>query len=237
MFTGIIEAMGKLEKQETIGGDSRITVSSSDLEFSDVKIGDSIAVSGICLTATTVKTQSFSADVSGETIRLTTLKNLLPGDLLNLEKSMTPSSRLSGHIVSGHVDGVAELISRRKDGRSESMLFKAPIELSRYIAQKGSVCLDGVSLTVNEVSGSEFSINIIPHTAASTTFHTYLPGRKVNLEVDIISRYLERLLQAKQNNNERPDKDVEASGISMELLTRCGFTNMGLQKPDDSTIE
>ena len=216
MFTGIIEATGKIKDLQPAGGDWRLTVSSDGLDFSDIKLGDSISVSGVCLTATAINENSFAADVSNETIACTAMAQLNKGDLVNLEKAMQPTSRLGGHIVSGHVDGLVELVSKHNDGRSERLVYKVPAELARYIAHKGSVCLDGVSLTVNEVSGNEFGVNIIPHTTAETTIHLYKPGRKVNLEVDVISRYLERLLQG--------GASVE-SGLSMDFLAEHGFAN------------
>jgi riboflavin synthase len=217
MFTGIIEATGQIEDLQAANGDWRLSVASDKLDFSDVKIGDSISVSGVCLTAITLNEKSFVADVSNETMNCTSLAQLSKGDLVNLEKAMQPVSRLGGHIVSGHVDGLAELIRKTDDGRSERLVYKVPTELSRYIAHKGSVCLDGVSLTVNEVDGDEFSVNIIPHTTAATTMHLYQAGRKVNLEVDVISRYLERLLQRSSETDE--------SNLNLDFLADHGFAS------------
>ena len=216
MFTGIIAATGKVRKLESRGGDWRLDVASDHLDFSDVALGDSIAVSGTCLTVISFTDNSFVADVSNETMRCTSLGSLQQGSLVNLEKAMTPSSRLGGHIVSGHVDGLAELLSIEDDGRSAKLSYQVPEDLSRYIAAKGSVCLDGVSLTVNEVEGSRFTVNIIPHTAERTTIHLYRPGQKVNLEVDVISRYLERLLS-------HGAEHAEQSGLTLEQLARAGF--------------
>lgn len=216
MFTGIIEATGQIEDLKASGGDWRFTVSSRKLDFSDVKIGDSISVSGVCLTAIEIKDISFVADVSNETMNCTAMGQLVKGDLVNLEKAMMPTSRLGGHIVSGHVDGLAELVSKSNDGRSERLVYKVPAELARYIAHKGSVCLDGVSLTVNKVDGNEFGVNIIPHTTSETSIHLYQIGRKVNLEVDVISRYLERLLEGK--------KESAASTLDENFLVKHGFT-------------
>jgi len=195
MFTGIISALGRVADVQSAGGDFRFQISSDVLDFSDVKIGDSIAVSGVCLTVSALTHKAFFADVSNETLQCTAMSDLQAGSLVNLEKAMLPSTRFGGHIVSGHVDGLARLLSKQSDGRSERLVYEASAELSRYIARKGSVCLDGVSLTVNDVNENTFDVNIIPHTAASTTIHTYKPGQKVNLEVDLISRYLERLLR------------------------------------------
>jgi riboflavin synthase len=197
MFTGIIAATGTIASIRDSGGDWRIQVSSDALDFSDVATGDSIAVSGVCLTALEITGNSFAADLSRETLACTTAREWKTGERVNLEKALMAQSRLGGHIVSGHVDGIAELVSRAADARSERLVFRVPHELARYIAHKGSVCLDGVSLTVNEVSGDTFGVNIIPHTAECTTLHDYQPGRKVNLEVDVVSRYLERLLEGK----------------------------------------
>ncbi|MEY4641727.1 MAG: Riboflavin synthase, alpha subunit RibE [Pseudomonadota bacterium] len=214
MFTGIIAAKGKITSIRDSGGDWRIRVSSEALDFSDVATGDSIAVSGVCLTALDISATSFDADVSRETLACTTMRQWRDGELVNLEKALTPQSRLGGHIVSGHVDGIAELVSRKPDARSERLVFRVPHALARYIAHKGSVCLDGVSLTVNEVEGDTFGVNIIPHTAESTTMHLYTPGRKVNLEVDVVSRYLERLLEGRAHATE---------GLSFDQLARADF--------------
>ena len=216
MFTGIIETSGKIKDLSSNGGDWQIVIESSGLDFSDVELGDSISVSGTCLTVITKDAGSFTADVSNETMRCTSLGSLKKGDQVNLEKAMTPSSRLGGHIVSGHVDGLAELIEISEDGRSTRLTYKVPKGLARYIAAKGSVCLDGVSLTVNEVSGCEFNVNIIPHTTELTTIHLYSVGRKVNLEVDVVSRYLERLITA--------DADVENNtSLTLDNLRQAGF--------------
>jgi riboflavin synthase len=214
MFTGIIAATGNIASIRDSGGDWRIRVSSEALDFTDVNVGDSIAVSGVCLTALDITPHSFDADVSRETLACTTMKEWKRGELVNLEKALMPQSRLGGHIVSGHVDGIAELISRAPDARSERLVLRVPHELARYIAHKGSVCIDGVSLTVNEVSGDTFGVNIIPHTAECTTLHQYKPGRKVNVEVDVISRYLERLLEGKAESSE---------GLTLDKLARAGF--------------
>jgi riboflavin synthase len=213
MFTGIIAATGTIASIRDSGGDWRIRVQSADLDFSDVATGDSIAVSGVCLTALDITQDSFDADVSRETLACTTMQQLRSGALVNLEKALTPQSHLGGHIVSGHVDGIGELVSRKPDARSERLVFRVPQELARYIAHKGSVCIDGVSLTVNELSGNEFGVNIIPHTAERTTLNEYTPGRKVNIEVDVISRYLERLLEGRE----------AVTGVTLEKLAKAGF--------------
>jgi riboflavin synthase len=212
MFTGIIAATGTLTRIQPLNGDWRLTVRSEHLPLQDAQLGDSIAVSGVCLTAVELTPHSFVADVSRETLACTTLQQWREGDLVNLELALQPQSRLGGHIVSGHVDSIAELLNRHADARSERLVFKVPTALARYIAHKGSVCLDGVSLTVNDVNGDQFSVNIIPHTAERTTLHLFKPGRLVNLEVDVIARYLERLLHG----------NVQA-GLTLEQLAKAGF--------------
>lgn len=215
MFTGIIEAIGKISSLESRGGDKRLHIDTGKLDMSDVKLGDSIAVSGVCLTAIEYDSSSFIADVSGETLAHTILGDLSKGDRVNLEKALTPNSRLGGHMVSGHVDGVGEVISRSKDARSMRFTLRAPAELTRYIARKGSICVDGISLTVNSVDEDSFDLNIVPHTLEQTTMSDFESGRRVNLEVDVIARYLERLIM--ENGS------IESGGISLELLKRQGY--------------
>lgn len=221
MFTGIVEAAGKIESLEQVGGDLRAVISSAEMDFSDVKTGDSICVSGVCLTALNIDDNSFSVDVSNETVSLTSFAQLQEGDKVNLEKAMQPQSRFGGHIVSGHVDGLAELVSRTQDGRSERLVFSTSSELQKYIAAKGSVCLEGISLTVNQVDGLGFGVNVIPHTAEKTTLDLLQVGSKVNLEVDIISRYLERLLVEKKDGM----GDEIAAGITLDKLISRGFVD------------
>ncbi len=218
MFTGIIQAVGRVAASEPRGADCRLYIRTGKLDLGDVAAGDSIATSGVCLTAITLPGDGFWADVSGETLALTTLGELRTGARVNLEKALTPTSRLGGHLVSGHVDGVGEVIARRTDGRSERFRMRAPAGLARYIAGKGSICIDGISLTVNRVEGAEFELNIVPHTLAETTMGDFQPGRRFNLEVDIIARYLERLLLGV--GADRPD----SPGIGEDLLRRCGFS-------------
>ncbi len=194
MFTGIIQAVGSIAHIESKGGDARLRIHTGALDMGDVQRGDSIAVSGVCLTAIEHSANGFSADVSGETLARTTLGNLNVGTRVNLEKALMLSSRLGGHLVSGHVDGVAEVLERTAEARSVRLRMRAPVALARYIASKGSVCLDGVSLTVNVVEGALFDVNVVPHTLQSTTFGEFQPGFRVNLEVDLIARYLERLM-------------------------------------------
>lgn len=194
MFTGIIQAVGKVVEAERRDGDLRLTLDAGGLDMSDVALGDSIAVNGVCLTVVEQLQRGFVADVSVETLDLTTVGLWPLGAGVNMEKSLTPGSRLGGHLVSGHVDGIGEVIERHPDARSERFTIRAPAELARYIAHKGSITVDGTSLTVNKVSGRDFELNIVPHTLEHTIFSDYQPGTRVNLEVDVIARYLERLL-------------------------------------------
>lgn len=219
MFTGIIQATGAIRRLERRGGDVRLHVGTGKLDLGDVRAGDSIATSGVCLTVVESGADWFAADVSLETLGLTTLGGLAAGARVNLEKAMAVGGRLGGHIVSGHVDGVGEIVSLRPDGRSTRYRLRAPAALARYIAHKGSICVDGVSLTVNSVDGAEFELNIIPVTAAETVFGDYRPGTRVNLEVDVIARYLERLLLGEAAAH----PGAAAGGVTHELLARSGF--------------
>ena len=194
MFTGIIQSVGRIARLESRGGDLRLHVDTANLDLADVQLGDSIAVSGVCLTAVTLEAHGFSADVSNETLSLTTLGELKAGDPVNLEKALRLADRLGGHLVSGHVDGLGKVVSIAPDGRSQRWTFEVPANLARYIAAKGSVCIDGTSLTVNEVAGHRFGVNLIPHTVEHTAFHAKRAGDVVNIEVDVIARYVERLV-------------------------------------------
>ena len=200
MFTGIIEALGRIDSIESIGGDRRMVFRAPGY-LRGTQLGDSIAVNGCCLTAIGFSDDSFTADLSAETLNLTTSGRWEIGGKVNLERALTPAKPLGGHMVSGHVDGVGELLERYEDARSTRMRFHVPDALARYIARKGSICIDGVSLTVNDVEGGTgktvFGVNIIPHTLAHTTLGDLQPGRAVNLEVDVIARYLERLIEAR----------------------------------------
>ena len=193
MFTGIIEAVGKIEARSQEKGEWRLKFFTGDLDLSDVKIGDSIAVSGCCLTVVEKHATAFLADVSNETMRCTSLGTLEIGSAVNLEKAMLATDRFGGHIVSGHVDGVGHLIKVENEGQSIKMTFKIPSNLSKYVAAKGSICVDGTSLTVNEANDDYFAVNLIPHTQEETVSGSYQIGDSVNLEVDIIARYLERM--------------------------------------------
>ncbi len=217
MFTGIIQAIGTIAAIESQGEDVRLRVQTGRLDLSDVCLGDSIAVNGVCLTAVELPGDGFCADVSAETLKRTGIGNLKPGNRVNLEKALTPSTRLGGHLVSGHVDGIGEVIARRSDGRSERFTIRATDNLARYIAEKGSICVDGISLTVNAVRGAEFELNIVPHTLQETTMGDFQAGTQVNLEVDIIARYLERLLQGE--NAAKGD----GGGVSLQKLQDYGF--------------
>ena len=199
MFTGIIEAVGKIEARSQEKGEWRLKFSTGDLDLSDVKIGDSIAVSGCCLTVVEKQATAFLADVSNETMRCTSLGTLEIGSAVNLEKAMLATDRFGGHIVSGHVDGVGHLIKVENEGQSIKMTFKIPSNLSKYVAVKGAICVDGTSLTVNEANDDYFAVNLIPHTQDETVSGSYQIGDSVNLEVDIIARYLERMNEGLNN--------------------------------------
>lgn len=213
MFTGIIESTGTINAITKTGGDVRLSINTGNLDMSDVSLGDSIAVNGVCLTAVEFDQSYFVADVSNETLNLTTLGNLSTGSEVNLEKALSLSTRLGGHLVSGHVDGIGHLVSAHQESRSIRLEFEAPENIKRYIATKGSVCIDGTSLTVNQVNDRRFGINIVPHTQERTIIKHYKPGVAVNLEVDLIARYVERLLVSGDSGE----------GVSKELLAKAGF--------------
>ena len=194
MFTGIIDGVGRLAAHEPVGGDVRFTFEVGSLPFEQVRLGESIAVNGVCLTVIAFDASSFQADASTETLGLTTLGRLAPGAALNLERAMRPSDRLGGHLVSGHVDGIGTVLSIHDDARAQRWRFAAPAPLLRYIAKKGSICVDGVSLTVNEADAAGFEVALIPHTVAHTRFAHTGVGDAVNLEIDLVARYVERLL-------------------------------------------
>ncbi|TCT24084.1 riboflavin synthase alpha chain [Thiobaca trueperi] len=217
MFTGIIQSVGQIQRLEPRGGDVRLLIGTGKLPLDGVMPGDSIAVNGVCLTAVELTGQGFAADVSRETLDLTTLGALAPGSRVNLEKALTLATPLGGHLVSGHVDGVGTLLERHEDARSWRLRIQAPDELARYIAHKGSICVDGVSLTVNRVDGAAFELNIVPHTIQETIIGDYRSGARLNLEVDLIARYLERLLLGEQAANPR------TPGMTLEFLAEHGF--------------
>ena len=216
MFTGIILAVGKIAAIKSSGGDVRLTLHTGKLQLEDVVLGDSIAVNGVCLTAIAIGKDFFSADVSNETLSRTSLAHAKIGAAVNLELALTPTTRLGGHIVSGHVDGIGTVVEKKNDGRSVRFTLKAPDELAKYIAQKGSICIDGISLTVNHVNGAQFDVNIVPYTLSETTLNHAVAGTQVNLEVDLLARYMERLMKG----------DAAAkpySAVTMELLQNSGF--------------
>lgn len=196
MFTGLIEGVGSLLSRELRGGDARLRIGAGTLPFADVALGESVSVNGVCLTVVAFDANSFEADASNETLSLTTLGGLETGRALNLERAMRPSDRLGGHLVSGHIDGTGRVLQVREDARAQRWRFSAPETLSKYIAQKGSICVDGVSLTVNAVDGEGFEVALIPHTVSHTAFSQTGIGDAVNLEVDLVARYVERLLQS-----------------------------------------
>ena len=194
MFTGIIQAVGAIARVEPCGSDRRIEIAAGALGLEDVSVGDSICVSGVCLTAVDIAGDRFAADVSVETLSRTTLGTLTMGSRVNLEKSLRLSDRLGGHLVAGHVDGIGRIVAIAPDARSQRWTLEVPAELARYIAAKGSVCIDGVSLTINDVEANRFGVNLIPHTVAVTTFADRRIGDAVNVEVDLVARYVERLM-------------------------------------------
>ena len=216
MFTGIILALGNIAAIERRAGDCRIKINTGKLSLDDVALGDSIAVNGVCLTAVELGAHYFCADVSNETLSKTLINTLLVGAPVNLELALTPTTRMGGHMVSGHVDGVGQVVEKKADGRSFCFKIKAPDQLAKYIAQKGSICINGISLTVNEVSGATFSVNIVPHTLAETTLGTATAGTFVNLEVDMLARYMERLMQGEA-------AAYDQGGVTIDLLQKSGF--------------
>jgi riboflavin synthase len=220
MFTGIIESLGTVAAMESRGGDLRLTVRAPGLNLAGARLGDSIAVNGVCLTVTTLDDERFAADVSRESLSVTTLGELGIGDRVNLEQALTLATRLGGHLVSGHVDGVGELLAMEADARSTRVQFRAPDPLARYIAAKGSITIDGASLTVNHIDGAIFDVNIIPHTWGLTRFSVYRIGSRVNLEVDLVARYLERLVLG-----ERAAESGSNSSLSEHWLAEQGFPN------------
>ncbi|WHI45506.1 riboflavin synthase [Microbulbifer sp. VAAF005] len=217
MFTGIIEALGEIAELKPQGGDLCVRVRSGKLDLGDVQLGDSIATNGVCLTVVDLPGDGYWADVSAETLDVTTVGRWKKGDRVNLEKALTPQTRLGGHIVSGHVDGIGEVVWRKSEARAERFRLRAPENLARYIAHKGSITVDGTSLTVNAVDGAEFELTIVPHTLQETIMAGYTAGTRVNLEVDLIARYLERLLLG--------DEAAKPSGggMTLEFLAQNGF--------------
>ena len=217
MFTGIIESLGKVESLQSVGGDIRLRIQTS-LDMSDVHLGDSIATNGICLTVVEWGSNWYAADVSRESLNRTTLAQWKVGQAVNVEKAMLPTTRFGGHIVSGHIDAVGEITVVREDARSLYFEVTAPVEIAKYLAEKGSVTVDGISLTINHLRGNILSLNLIPHTAERTNIGSWKTGAKVNLEVDILARYIERLLLG-----EKAAQVPQQSKISMDFLAANGF--------------
>ncbi|MPW35136.1 riboflavin synthase [Vibrio sp. B1Z05] len=217
MFTGIVEAVGTLSAITNQGEDISITVDTGLLDMSDVQLGDSIATNGICLTVVRFDQRSFTADLSVETLTKTGFSQYQVGDRVNLEKAMLPTTRFGGHIVSGHVDGIGTIVERVPVGRAVEYWVELPTELERYVAQKGSITVDGISLTVNDLRKNGFKLTIVPHTSEQTIIDEFAVGRKVNLEVDVLARYMERLLGVGS------EQQQQTSNITMEFLQQNGF--------------
>jgi len=216
MFTGIVKAKGRIRSLKKQGGDLCMSVEAEGLDWASFEVGESISVNGVCLTATALHADGFDADVSVETMNVTALGKLRAGTAVNLEPSVSLGERLGGHLVSGHIDCVGTVVARESDARSVRLTIEVPTNYGRYLAKKGSVCVDGVSLTINEVSAQTFEVNIIPHTADETIIGDYAVGSAVNIEVDLLARYIERLLER--------DDDAEAStGISKDFLKAHGY--------------
>lgn len=217
MFTGIIESLGTVESVQNVGGDVRLRIG-TDLDMSDVHLGDSIATNGICLTVIDWGEHWYAADVSRESLNRTTLTHWKVGQRVNVEKAMLPTTRFGGHIVSGHVDAVGEITVVREDARSLYFEVTAPAEIARYLAEKGSITVDGISLTINHLRGCILSLNLIPHTAERTNIGTWKTGSQVNLEVDVLARYIERLMMGDKAAETPPQ-----SKISLDFLAQNGF--------------
>ncbi len=218
MFTGIIEAVGTIVAMTNKGQDISLRIQSGKLDLADVKLGDSIATNGVCLTVVQLPGDGYVADLSAETLKRTGFVHYRPGQSVNLEKALMPTSRLGGHLVSGHVDGVGEVVAITPLGRAVEYWIEAPAELARYIAEKGSITVDGISLTVNSVEGARFRLTIVPHTTQETTIAQWRVGSRVNLEVDVIARYLERLILG-----DKAAKPQASSNVTMAMLAENGF--------------
>jgi riboflavin synthase len=220
MFTGIIEDVGVIDSLTPTGEDIRLSIKTHKLDMADVSLGDSIANNGVCLTVVAMHSQGFSADVSHETIKRTGFASYQAGSRVNLEKALQANGRLGGHIVSGHVDGVGQVLSVKSVGRYVEIWIAAPDELAKYLAQKGSITVDGVSLTVNQVDGAKFLLTLIPHSLKETIIGHYKTGSKVNLEVDVIARYLERLILGDKAHHSSKSTEKD---ISMTFLAENGY--------------
>ena len=217
MFAGIVKAVGEILDQQDRGGDRSLTIGYPGAALGDLAIGASVAVNGVCLTVTAVDAGRFAADVSAATLAVTTFGRLAPGARVNLEPSLKIGDSLDGHFVTGHVDGVGEVVALAADGRSTALTLELPAALARYVARKGSIAVDGVSLTVNAVQDRRFEVNIIPHTSAVTIIGGYRVGTAVNIEVDVVARYLERLGQSAA--------DRQQAGITLEFLKKHGYAS------------
>jgi len=217
MFTGIIEAVGKIKSIDINSNGAKVHVAVGKLDMADVKLGDSIATNGVCLTVVGFDANSFSADVSNETLTRTGFTHYQIGQAVNLEKAMLPTTRFGGHIVSGHVDAVADILSITNNGNSTEYWLSMSDEVAHYLAEKGSVTIDGVSLTINSLDEHKFRLTIVPHTAQETIISSYQVGSKINLEVDVMARYVERLLTKNKQHTPEP------SGVTESLLMQSGF--------------
>ncbi len=213
MFTGIVEATGYIESMVRTGGDYRVSIQSGNLDLTDVQLGDSIATNGVCLTVVELNSNGYIADVSNETINNTGFAHYQSGQTVNLEKAMLPTTRFGGHIVSGHVDAQGHIAAIVDNGRAKDIWVNAPADLMKYIVKKGSITVDGISLTVNDVETKQFKLTIVPHTAQQTTLSQAQVGTKVNLEIDVVARYVEKLI-SKQSGDE---------GVTLSMLARSGF--------------
>ena len=213
MFTGIVEATGYIESMVRTGGDYRVSIQSGNLDLTDVQLGDSIATNGVCLTVVELNSNGYIADVSNETINNTGFAHYQSGQTVNLEKAMLPTTRFGGHIVSGHVDALGQIAAIVDNGRAKDIWVNAPADLMKYIVKKGSITVDGISLTVNDVETKQFKLTIVPHTAQQTTLSQAQVGTKVNLEIDVVARYVEKLI-SKQSGDE---------GVTLSMLARSGF--------------
>jgi riboflavin synthase len=222
MFTGIIEALGKVQQVSSKGKDLVLSIDTGSLDLSDVKLGDSIAVNGVCLTVIALGHRNFSADVSAESLVHTDMYSYQRGTLVNLEKALTLSSRLGGHLVSGHVDGLGEIINFYQEGRAWRYEVSCPQALLKYIADKGSVTVDGVSLTVTGLKPNSFILNIVPHTIAETRIQTYSIGHKLHIEVDLMARYAERLLTFSVATEDKNVKSKDQA-LNHSFLAEHGF--------------
>jgi riboflavin synthase len=221
LFTGIVKGLGTVDRIEPHGGGTRYSIRSGDLPWLEYRAGDSVSVNGVCLTAVALRNDGFECDVSGETLQVTTMRTLMTGNRVNLEPALRAGDRLGGHLVSGHVDCVGTVLERGEDPGSIRLRIGLPARYVRYTVQKGSVCVDGISLTINEVSGDSFSVNIIPHTATATIAGSYDVGSTVNIEVDQLARYLESLLDAREGGGATGEPTPR--GITKEFLRAHGY--------------